>query len=191
MDLNECVKIIDNLIQETDKIINSGAKVNDQPSLDTLRDISTSLRQFIRTFFDNAEERIKDYNESLSKSVLRNPLKTFLEEAKVVKRYLNSIKDSLRLRMTTKIEENKLDVLERAIKEKTLESERRGAVVETKVYGAAIEIIDKLRDELKNNNKIFEEVTIIKKDVSEIKNDISILLKKFEKEFFSPTESQQ
>ena len=57
-----------------------------------------------------------------------------------------------------------------------MEAGRRGTVVETKIYGAAIEIIDKLREELKSNKGVLEEIINIKRDLKEIKDNLIILL---------------
>lgn len=179
MDLNECIRIIEDLIKRIEKIIEEGAKTDNQITIDKYRDVAVQLQQLMRTFFNDAENRIGDYNDSINIAAGRdNWRKTgiFLEQAKVTKRYLNSIKDSIKLRMTTKIKEDKLDILKKETEEKSLEAKRRGTVVETKIYGAAMEMIDKLRGELKNNKNLFEEIITIKRDLKEIKDNLNILL---------------
>ena len=53
-------------------------------------------------------------------------------------------------------------------------------IVETKVYGAEIELIDIMRDELKNYKNISGEVIKIKDDIKEIKTLILDLNKKMD-----------
>ena len=97
------------------------------------------------------------------------PEKDYLNEIKRVKRYLIAYKEELQFQNETINTPFKLDKLESKIKEKKLEAQRRQEVTETKFYGAAIEIIDRLRDELKDRSKINEDVIEIKRDIKEIK----------------------
>lgn len=74
-----------------------------------------------------------------------------------------------------------MDKLKQKVEEKEIEAERREKVAETKFYGAAIEIIDRLRDELKNNNKIGQDILQIKNELSEIKRVMLDIEEKFKK----------
>ncbi|MBI4116770.1 hypothetical protein HY449_03445 [Candidatus Pacearchaeota archaeon] len=181
MKTEEYNKTLDELISSTEKIISKGAWINDTDDLDKFREIVVKMKQLIRDIFSNSNERIKDYQESIKIAVRRNPKDSYLEEGKVVKRYLISIKGSLKLIGYTEIKENKLDKLKQKVEEKEIEAERREKVAETKFYGAAIEIIDRLRDELKNNNKIGQDILQIKNELSEIKRVMLDIEEKFKK----------
>lgn len=173
MNLPECYKIIDELTSRIEEIIAKGAIIKDTVCLDSYRDVRVQTYQLIRTLFPDAEARIKDINDSIDVAAKRDgPFSvriSFIEQAKAFRRYLISIKDSLRLRETTEVKDTKLDNLKRQVIEKEVESERREKVAETKFYGAAIEIIDRLRDQLKNGKDTKEEIISIKNDIKEIK----------------------
>jgi TolA-binding protein len=61
--------------------------------------------------------------------------------------------------------DTKLGKVEADIEKARKEAERRGLVVESKVYGAAIEIIDRLRDQLKQQNEMAKEIAGLKEQL--------------------------
>ena len=108
----------------------------------------------------------------------REAPKKYDEQAKVMIRYLSAIKDELYLRIESNVKDEKLITLKKEVEEKGIESERREKVVESKFYGAAIEIIDRLRNELKDKTQLREDIISIKRDISEIKEILDSLLKR-------------
>lgn len=65
--------------------------------------------------------------------------------------------------------DNKLDKIQKEIGEEKVEAERRAAVVETKLWGSVIELIDMQREELRKRNQINQEISEIQKEIDEIK----------------------
>jgi len=172
MKVETCINLINDLVSEAEVIVNSGAIANDQYSTDKHRDTVTQMKQLMRTLFPDADKRLNDYEQSIIIAARRDDMNNtgiFLEQAKVIRRFLVSMKDSLKLRESVEIKDDKLDKLRHKVKEKEIESERREKVTETKFYGAAIEIIDRLRDELRNYKTISEQIISIEGDIEEIK----------------------
>lgn len=65
---------------------------------------------------------------------------------------------------------DKLTKIESKIKEASLEKERRKEVTEQKVYGAAMEMLDILRDEIKRRDKNSTEIIELKSRLSKLEN---------------------
>ena len=182
MNIDACLQIVNKLISDMDTIISNGAKTNDTKSLDKFRDIYIQKTQLLRTLFPDADKRIKDEDENTIAAAKRDDKRDgrelFIEQAKVMRRYLISMRNSIELRLSSEKKEDKLDNLRKKVVEKEVESERRKKVTETKFYGAAIEIIDRLRDQLKNDGDIKQEIINIKNELSEIKETLVTISKK-------------
>lgn len=71
---------------------------------------------------------------------------------------------------------DKLDKIKNEIGEKKAEAERRAAVVETKLWGSVIEVIDMLREELKKRSQVDQEISRIHKEIEEIKSILTRLI---------------
>lgn len=149
MNLQARLSLVNELISKMDDVISNGAHLRDKASLDTIRDVNVQMCQIIRTLFPDADKRLRDFDDSKKVAVRRNGgiLRTsFMEQAKVVRRYLTSIRDYINVKEAFGVKEEKLVKLRKEVGEKEVEAERREKVAETKFYGAAIEIIDRLRD---------------------------------------------
>ncbi|AIC15674.1 hypothetical protein NVIE_014330 [Nitrososphaera viennensis EN76] len=70
--------------------------------------------------------------------------------------------------------ETKLGKTEADIEKARKEAERRGLVVESKVYGAAIEIIDRLRDQLKQQDEMSKEIMRLKEQIELLNKRIEL-----------------
>lgn len=173
MKIEECLKLINEQITNLDKVISNEAIIEDTPTLDMYRDVSVQTKQLIRLLFPDADHRLKDLNDSISAAAERdgpsNMRISFIEQAKATRRYLIFIQNSLILRSSVELKEDKLEKLRDKVEEKEIEAERREKVTETKFYGAAIEIIDRLRDQLKNEGEVKREILEIKSELKDIK----------------------
>ena len=126
---------------------------------------------------------MKDFNNSMELAIKREKQNSLDEQAKVMIRYLLAIKEELLLRIETENKDEKLLVLKRKVEEKEIESERREKVAESKFYGAFIEIIDRLRDELKDKSNLNEDMVSLKRNINEIKESLNLLLGEKTKDF--------
>lgn len=86
-----------------------------------------------------------------------NEIKSLIKELKKKKQTGNQTKT-----------DDKLSKLQKKIEEEKLEAERRKAVVETKVYGAEIEVITTLRNELKRRDENNKEISELKSRMDKI-----------------------
>jgi len=172
MNLDDCRVLVNEYIAITKK------SLGDSQNLDELRDVMVKHRQLIRTLFLDSSERINDINEAMALAVKREQERgSAKEQAKVILRYLNSLNEEIVLRKKSEETEAGLIKIKKGAEEKRLEAKRREAVTETKFYGAAIEMIDRLRDELKKKDNLSQDVVFIKQELSELKEMISYLTK--------------
>ncbi len=110
----------------------------------------------------------RDRNENLNK--YRILLKSFLDELKdSPEQNIPQTQQSTNQNQSN----DKLFELQQKIEEAKMEAERRKAVVEAKVYGAEIEIITELRNELKRKDETRKEITEIKLRLDSIEQKIS------------------
>jgi hypothetical protein len=72
--------------------------------------------------------------------------------------------------------DNKLDKIQKEIGEEKAEAERRAAVVETKLWGSVIELIDMQREELRKRSQINQEILEIHREIDEIKTLLSKMI---------------
>ncbi len=170
MKIKDNIKRVEKLILNINKIIDEGAFSNNSKMLDGARDMTIQTKQLIRTLFSDATDRMSDFVGSMKNAVKRDRgTKYFKEQAKVIRRYLVVIKDSLESRETIELKESKLDKIDKKLREMEVESKRREKVAETKFWGASIEMIDKLREQIKEDGTIKEEIINIKTELKEIK----------------------
>jgi hypothetical protein len=94
----------------------------------------------------------------------------------MMKNYIIGYVEELDLLIDTNKKNSKLTKLEREIEEKKLEAERRKTVVETKVYGAEIEIITILREELKQRSENAKVVTELNAKITQIQDMLSQMI---------------
>jgi hypothetical protein len=75
----------------------------------------------------------------------------------------------------------KLEKIKGEIEVEKAEAKRRAAVVETKLWGAVIELIDLQRDQLKAKSRENEQMVVIRKNLEDIKDLIVSLADEVEK----------
>ena len=145
------------MMQEPNKLY--GPSLND--------DSKSKLERFEKTPFyivstgmteQEKEQNSRDYYQRCLQ-MMENNVVGFLEE-------LNLIID-------TNKQSTKLSKIEGEIEEKKLEAKRRKTVVETKVYGAEIEIITILREELKRRGENTKVIAELNSKISRIEDAIT------------------
>lgn len=147
--------------------------------------IDAKIKRIIKLSFDDAEEKLAEYNRRPSivgGSIKGKPdfEKAYQNDMAWFLRQLHAIKEELKLLQDAEAAETKLDKTEADIEKARKEAERRGYVVDSKVAGAAIEIIDRLRDELKGRTDNLKEISSLKNEISGLKNEISDLRESLE-----------
>ena len=90
-----------------------------------------------------------------------------------LKRIRNVIVEAKKNSTNEKYDETKLLKIEEKIKEINLEKERRVGITEQKVYGAAIEMLDILRNEIKRRDENSKEIIELKSRLAKLENVFS------------------
>jgi len=173
--------MFETMIAECQSLISQGAnEKKDKESVEKYRDILARMNQLIRTLFSDAEVRLKEHQEMKSNAALRDTyLKTgeFVNQVKATKRFIEAIVANLEIRKTSEVKDSRLEKLEFQLGEKEIESKRREKVTETKFWGGAIELIDRLRNELKESSNVKADLVDMKRDIKEIKEILSSINK--------------
>lgn len=131
MNLQPYLRVVDELISKTDDILSKSARVWDRDSKDKFRDVNVQMRQLVRTLYPDADMRISDFDSSIKVAIERDKPWSFTEQAKVTRRYLVSIKDSINMRMNVEEKEVKLGTLRKGkIKEEIQKKENPILMVE-------------------------------------------------------------
>lgn len=79
-----------------------------------------------------------------------------------------SLMEGAEQELDLKDESDKLEKIKKEIQEEKAEAERRATVVETKLWGSVIELIDMQREELKRRSHVDREISNINKKIEEI-----------------------
>ena len=165
----EKIAKIDEFLKELERL----SSLNYKEGQEYLYALLARLKSFLKLIFSDGQARYHDctgFSISSGYETDEEKQKDHLRDIKRIERYLIAYKEELQFQNEVDNSSTKLNKLDSKIKEKKLEAQRRQEVTETKFYGAAIEIIDRLRDELKARSKINEEILEIKKDIKEIKD---------------------
>jgi len=97
-------------------------------------------------------------------------------KVKVIKNHLLAYKDELQLRLASKEKSSKLDRIEEETQISDAEARRRSAVVESKLWGAVIELLDMQRDELKKRDDLTKQIIELQKEVRNLSVTLSTIL---------------
>ncbi len=138
-----------------------------------LNDILPRLKYFLKAVYDDGENRYKECSDFNIPSIYADESmrqKIYINNIKKIERNLVAYKEEAEFQTEFSQTSDKLNRLSDEIEEKRLEAARREKVTETKFHGAAIEMIDRLRDEIKDKSKIYQEIIEMKKDIKEIKD---------------------
>ena len=104
---------------------------------------------------------------------------TYVKEFKEVQNYGNpdfhiidgaAIMEGAKEDLDFRITSDKLDKIEGKIQEQKAEVERRAGVVESKLWGSVIELIEMQREELKKRGSVNQAISDIRKELEEIKS---------------------
>ena len=89
---------------------------------------------------------------------------------------MEGAKEDLDFRITS----GKLDKIEGEIQKQKVEAERRATVVESKLWGSVIELIDMQREELKKRDSVNQAIIEIRKKLEEMKSLLTEFMSKKE-----------
>ena len=181
---------------ETDEMLKLLPGIDDANEARLLT-ISKHIRNLLKVGFEDGKERADrftieggNYYKNLQNQIrshmagLTNSQSKFLQHVRwheiKVKEFLDELKIKKELIQKTELKptdlaNQKLLELQEEIQKAKLEAERRKAVVETKTYGAQIEIITALRNELKRRDENTKIIAKLNDKISNIEEQISQL----------------
>ncbi len=173
IDIDKAIEKVNEYINEVNRLINLQNTTEDRKKgVEEKNELYTKISRFVLKV---DKGRINSYYEILEKdspmgSVLYRTVYTHGLQS--VKLFLISIKEDLELQRDFSVKSKKLDKIEKEIKELEAEAKRRELVVETKGWGSIIEVIQMLRDELKNRQDAQTDIREIKGYFNELKEEI-------------------
>ena len=151
-----------------------------------LKKTDTSVKNFISSLLSDKENKLREYQNSVNPPTFvvagyekseEEKQQEYVSKIRAMLNHLDAFGDEIKLSIETKKKSTKLDEIEQKTYEVKAEAERRAAVTDTKSFGAAIEIIDALRDELKSRESTSQELIEIKKTLLEIQRSLTELRK--------------
>lgn len=179
MDYKKCEEFLQIYMNKAEEIINGSNIIK---RVDDIRELGLKIESLLSIVYSDDKEKIKDYHENyLTKLndffsakegdilIPYSPEQCLFEVVGYFKRVLGSVKDYIELKMSSDKDLALLEKIEKEVKFEKAEAERRKAVQEAKEAGATIEIIQALRDELKNKSQTGKNINEIKAELREIK----------------------
>jgi hypothetical protein len=181
------IKKIDEFI---DKINNLMKKHYSQVADDVL-ELDMGIRGLIKALFQNDyNERLLEYDrykyfpryapdyprESVDPRKINIEQNRYVSFIKAKRNLLISYKDEILLKNEMDSKDIKASSLHKKINKTRMESERRNNVVESKVSGAYIELLDMLRDELRERRKSGTNIIKIEKRLNGIGDKLDEIL---------------
>ena len=176
LDTKKALELLEKTIEEAESL-REGSYDNGKDYVDG---IDEKIKRILEMSFDDADEKQTEYDrDGINSSVARSASPEVLEAdyQNRILRYLlrlHAIKEELERLKSIETSEAKLDKTQADIENAKKEAERRGFVEEGKFYGAFIEIINSLRDELKGRVENSKEIAEIKKDIAELKKVVML-----------------
>lgn len=144
---------------------------------DEKREMDTSIQNFIRTTFVDDENKLKDYRSSVffigfidgREETDQEKQDDYISRLKTMRNHLIAFRDEIKLKLSTNEKTSQLDKIEEETEIRDAEARRRASVVEGKLWGAVIELLDMQRNELKKKDELNKAMIEIKKEINDVK----------------------
>ena len=174
IDIAEAIKTIDEFISELDTLL----KKSYREGTDRKRELDATIQNFVRAVFPDGEKKLEDYRRSVHfyfgvvgyEETEEEKQEDYVSRLKSMRNHLVAYKKELQLRLTSRKKSSRLDEIERETQIREAEARRRAVVVEGKLWGAVIELIDMQRDELKKRGELNQEIIELRKGVRDLKS---------------------
>ena len=172
------MKVVEEYIEKVNELLKKSYK----DGLDEKLELDTTIQNFIRTTFVDGESKLKDYRSSVHfyigvvgyEETEQEKQDDYISRLKTIKNHLVAFREELKLKAATHEKSSKFDKIENETQIRDAEARRRASVVEGKLWGAVIELLDVQRNELKKKDELTQEIIDIKKEIKDLK---SIFLK--------------
>ena len=135
---------------------------------------------FLKVSLNDFKERNRDYHGiaiAFSGMSPQQEQEFYIIDLNSRIRTLKAWKGEMELIIETSKDSSKIEGIKEQIVEKELESKRREKVVETKFYGAVMELLDLQRNMLKDKEGNTKSLITLQKDVQELKESVNKILK--------------
>jgi Leucine-rich repeat (LRR) protein len=172
IDYEVALEYINTYLDEIDRLI----RLNYNVGRDAEDELMRRIRGFITSGFEDSEKKLKQISNPYSRTLKTEAQKqnSYINDLNFMKNNLIGIREEIMLKKS--IPQNpKIEKILSQTEIKKAEAERRGAVADTKFYGAYIELITELRNQLKEKDIITNELRQIKQDIKDIKNMVKEL----------------
>lgn len=182
IDVELALKKVDEYIDQIDVLLHESHTKGEKK----LDEINASIKNFIRIAFQDGEKKLSDYKHSFPMYVgilgredtEEEKQEYYLKKLGSIRNNLVAYQQELQLRLSSTKKKSKLDRIESETKISEAEAKRRATVVETKLWGAVIELIDMQRDELKKRGELTQEIIGLRTELGQLKMRLVEFLKK-------------
>jgi len=178
IDSSKAGEKIDVFLCELEKLI----KLPFYDGEDRKNDLDIRIRTFVNATFSDGRDKLRSYT-GLAFAIAgyektrEEKQKDYEDSLKRKKRHLIAWKEEIELSMDVNSKSSELDKLKSKIEETNLESLRRKKVVETKFFGAVIELLDFQRNLIKEKEQNTKAIIKIQQDIEDMKNMLTDILK--------------
>lgn len=176
LDTKKALELLEMTIEEAENL-RAGSYENGKDYIDG---IDAKIKHIMEISYEDVNEKLIEYdNEGINSSQARSASPEVLEaeyQNRILRFLLrlHAMKEELELLQSIETSEAKLDKIEADIEKAKKESDRRGVVVEGAFYGAFIEIVERLRDELRGRADNSKEIAEIKKEIAELRKVVML-----------------
>jgi hypothetical protein len=176
MDTKKALELLEMTIDEAENLRTSSY----ENGKDFVDGIDAKIKHILEISYDDVDEKLTEYdNEGINSSQARSASPEVLEaeyQNRILRFLLrlHSMKEELELLRSIQTSEAKLDKIEADIQKAKKESDRRGVFIEGAFYDAFIEIVERLREELRGRSDNSKEIAKIKKEIAELRKVVML-----------------
>ena len=181
VDPEQAIRKIDEYLNKIKELLRTKFNIGESEK----SELDTKIQVFIRATFRDDDKKLQDYKNAVHfyvgivgvEETEQEKQEDYISRLTTMKNHLLAFKDELTLILNSQTKSGKLDKIENETQIRDAEARRRASVVEGKLWGAVIELIQMQRDELKKKGTLNQEIIEIRKDI----NDIKLMLSEFKK----------
>ena len=172
IDVDEAKRKVEEYIAQINVLLKKSYK----EGADKKQQLDTAIQNFIKVALADGKEKWDSYRRSVHFTVAilghedteEEKQEDYVSRLKKMRNHLTAYKEELELRLASTRKSSKLDKIEEKTQRHKAEAERRASVVDEKRWGAAIELIDMFRTELKERDRLNQRLIDLQKDVRDI-----------------------
>ncbi len=172
IDVGKAKRKVEEYIAQIDVLLKKSYK----EGADKKQQLDTAIQNFIKVALVDGEEKLSSYRRSVHfvfailghEDTEEEKQEDYVSRLKKMRNHLVAYNEELELRLASTSKSSELDKIEEKTQRHKAEAERRASVVDEKRWGAAIELIDMFRTELKERDTMSQRLIDLQKDVRDI-----------------------